>query len=125
MTRKSNKIARRGFAGAVGDGPRLSQPTFPEIRRRPDFEEKTRGVLEPGTKCYSMGKLAVFVSPPNLPTRGWHLSISHPTRYPTWDEIAHVRYTLVPDSVRIVMHLPPRSEYVALHPFCFNLWEIA
>jgi hypothetical protein len=54
----------------------------------------------------------------------WHLSISHPARYPTWDEIADVRYKLVPDDVTMAMLLPPRDEYVNAHDNCFHLWQI-
>lgn len=63
---------------------------------------------------------------------GWHLSISHaPTnpkrsgRYPTWDEIAHARYGLLPDDVMFAMLLPPQDEYVALHDTTFHLHEIS
>lgn len=60
---------------------------------------------------------------------GLHLSISfaddcnRPTRYPTWDEIAHARYQLLPHDVDFVMHLPPPGEYVAVHATCFHLHE--
>lgn len=62
---------------------------------------------------------------------GWHLSISHRTnhrpprlvRYPTWDEMAHARYELLPGDIDIVMHLPPQSEYVAVHDTTFHLHE--
>lgn len=59
---------------------------------------------------------------------GWHLSISHtPTgrsqRYPTWDEIAHARYELLPHWLDVVMHLPAPGEYVAVHDTCFHLHE--
>jgi len=54
----------------------------------------------------------------------WHVSISHPSRYPTWDEIADVRYALVPDDVTLAMLLPPRSEYVNAHPTTMHLWQI-
>ncbi len=60
---------------------------------------------------------------------GWHLSISfaddcnRPSRYPTWDEIAHARTELLPADVGFVMHLPPEGEYVAVHPTTFHLWE--
>ncbi len=55
---------------------------------------------------------------------GWHLSISHPTRYPVWDEIRDARYDLIPDAVTMGMLLPPKAEYVALHPNCFHLHEV-
>ena len=60
---------------------------------------------------------------------GWHLSISFRnqqgkyTRYPSWDEIAHARYELLPNDVDFVMHLPPPDEYVALHETTFHLHE--
>lgn len=60
---------------------------------------------------------------------GWHLSISfaddcnRPSRYPSWDEIAHARYELLPHDVDFVMHLPPPGEYIAVHPTTFHLHE--
>jgi hypothetical protein len=60
---------------------------------------------------------------------GWHLSISfkekqgHAKRYPTWDEITAARYGFLPDTVHMVMHLPPKEEYVNLHETTFHLWE--
>lgn len=60
---------------------------------------------------------------------GWHMSISFRnqrnelTRYPTWDEIAHARYELLPADIDFVMHLPPPGEYVALHDTTFHLHE--
>lgn len=62
----------------------------------------------------------------------WHLSISHRTnehppqagRYPTWDEIAHARYELLPGDLTFAMMLPPRSQYVAVHDTTFHLHEV-
>ena len=65
---------------------------------------------------------------------GWHMSISHARperkrgmalapRYPTWDEIAGARYGLLPDDLTMVMHLPPPSDYVAIHDTTFHLHE--
>ena len=54
----------------------------------------------------------------------WHLSIAHQHRYPTWDEIADVRYALVPEDVTMAMLLPPPDEYVNAHDYCFHLWQI-
>jgi hypothetical protein len=58
------------------------------------------------------------------PGNGWHLSISHPTRYPTWDEIKAARYDLLPDDCTMGMLLPPSGEYVNVHPNCFHLHEV-
>lgn len=54
----------------------------------------------------------------------WHLSIAHAHRYPTWDEIADVRYELVPGDVTMAMLLPPPDSYVNAHEHCFHLWQI-
>lgn len=54
----------------------------------------------------------------------WHLSIAHEHRYPSWDEIADVRYELVPDDVTMALLLPPPDEYVNAHEHCFHLWQI-
>lgn len=61
---------------------------------------------------------------PPAATLLWHVSISHEHRYPTWDEIADIRYELVPDDVTMAMLLPPSGEYVNLHDHCFHLWQI-
>lgn len=54
----------------------------------------------------------------------WHLSISHPHRYPKWDEIRDARYKFLPTDLTFGMLLPPPEEYVNVHPNCFHLWEI-
>jgi hypothetical protein len=54
----------------------------------------------------------------------WHLSIAHRHRYPTWDEIADVRYELIPADVTMALLLPPPGEYVNEHEHCFHLWQI-
>lgn len=83
------------------------------------------------TQCWERrvhdGTLRTFVAEE---PDGWHLSISHrtgtkrPGRYPSWDEIAHARYELLPDEVTVAMLLPPPDEYVAAHPTTFHLHEI-
>lgn len=58
------------------------------------------------------------------PGLGWHLSISHPSRYPAWEEIRDARYDLLPDACTMGMLLPPRAEYINVHPNCFHLYEV-
>ena len=55
---------------------------------------------------------------------GFHMSISHPKRYPTWDEIKGARYKFCPDEYNMALLLPPRSEYVNVHKNCFHLYEV-
>jgi hypothetical protein len=77
-------------------------------------------------RSFTLGDCSVLVA--SEPAAGdgshlWHLSIAHPDRYPTWDEIHDARYRLVPDAVTMAMFLPPRDEYVNVHPNCFHLWQ--
>lgn len=67
------------------------------------------------------GEFAVIVS---IDAGFWHMSISHPSRYPTFDEIRDARYKYVPDEVTMAMLFPPKAEYVNVHPNCFHLWQI-
>jgi hypothetical protein len=72
---------------------------------------------------YTAGALTACVTRDGEDSR-WHLSVSHPTRYSTFDEIKEARYTLIPDEVVMAMMFPPRREYVNLHPNCFHLYEV-
>lgn len=61
---------------------------------------------------------------------GWHLSVSFrplrgaPLRLPSWDELKDARYRFVPDRAHMAALLPPRAEWVDIHPTCLHLWEI-
>ena len=74
------------------------------------------------------GSLRVLVGQERPGGRGtpmlWHLSISHATRLPTWDEIHDARYKFCPDQARMAMFLPPKAEYVNLHPTTMHLYEV-
>jgi hypothetical protein len=83
--------------------------------------EKAMFGLEPNCKRYIMGACKIYVGSSSV---GWHLSISAKNRYPTWDEIAHARYKLLPEDIYVAMMLPPPPFYVNVHPNCFHLWEI-
>lgn len=80
-------------------------------------------------EAHKMGSCRVLVSRDPIIERGieitrWHLSISHPLRYPKWDEIKEARYRFLPADITVAMLLPPPSEYVNLHKNCFHLHEI-
>jgi hypothetical protein len=55
---------------------------------------------------------------------GFHLSISCKDRYPTWDEVAHARYHLIPNEATMAFVLPPMEEYVNIHDYTFHLWQV-
>jgi len=54
-----------------------------------------------------------------------HLSISHPERYPHWEEIKKARYEILREDKDCVMFLPPKKEYVNMHQNCFHLYEVS
>lgn len=55
----------------------------------------------------------------------WHLSIAHPTRYPTWVEISGAWYKAVPGagSLTAALILPPLHTYINIHSFCMQVNE--
>lgn len=73
------------------------------------------------TCCRVNGWLLCFVT---VEAGLWHLSVSHPRRYPTWDEIKALRYALLPAEKTFAILLPPMDQYVNLHPNCFHLHEV-
>ena len=54
----------------------------------------------------------------------WHLSMSHRSRYPSWDEMADARYRFVPNRAQMAMLAPPREEFVNAHDTTLHLWEV-
>lgn len=85
---------------------------------------RDNGVIAAG--CFQLEECSVILAHEPLGPAGeyrWHLSIAHPYRYPTWDEIAEARYQLLDDNLLMVMVLPPSDQYVNAHPNCFHLHE--
>jgi len=74
-----------------------------------------------GADVHHIGECRVFVG---HEAGRWHLSIAHPRRLPTWDELKEARNSLLPDNLLMAMLLPPKADYINMHPFCFHLWEI-
>jgi len=54
----------------------------------------------------------------------WCLSISHPTRHPTWDEIKTARYRLLGPDLVMALPLPRAADYVNEHEHVFQLWQL-
>lgn len=71
---------------------------------------------------------------PGLPSRkisvfaswggGWdHVSVAHPNRTPTWDEMCAVKDVFFgPDECVLQIH-PPENEYINDHQHCLHLWK--
>ena len=76
-----------------------------------------------GGNWYRWGDVSALVAMEN---GLWHMSISLPYRYPTWDEIYTAWYDLVPGAQDIqgAIILPRKSEYVNIHPNCFHVHQL-
>jgi hypothetical protein len=82
-----------------------------------------------------MGAVAVYSAPAlglearfSLDTmengRQWlHLSVSHRSRYPTWDELREVKNMILGRDRAAYQVLPREADYVNVHPNCFHLWS--
>lgn len=81
-----------------------------------------KGMIQPGTKRYHMGQCRIMVSPPVPGILGWHISVSCSSRYPTWDELAAIKYHFC-EKIEMVMVFPPPVEYVDIHEYCFHIHE--
>ena len=81
-----------------------------------------RNGFEPFVRAYEFGPCMIIVG---FSPYGWHMSISHATRYPVWDEIRDACFRFIPRSAMMAMLLPAEGEdYVNLHDNCFHLWQV-
>lgn len=106
-----------------GHGGNSKLPAPVEITRTKRGALMTLGI-QPGSRAYLLGRCTILVSPP-FDGQGWHMSISHEQRYPTWDEVCAAWYGLVPDADTrsAAMILPPKADYINIHNFCFQVHE--
>jgi hypothetical protein len=94
------------------------------LNAKANWREFNNGNCVPGGKWYRWGEVSACV----VREQGyWHLSISHPRRYPTWDEIYTAWYDLCPDAEQIsgAIILPRKSEYVNIPSKLFSRFPIA
>lgn len=130
---REKKLTRviEGIPGTVTHGFK-EQPII-EQRLGKDLIEvlARRGidVVKIGLKRYTMGPCNILVGKEPAAVGGdllWHLTISTPSRHPTWDEIKVARYRLLPDDICTAILLPPSQYYVNVESqdHVFQVWEI-
>lgn len=112
------KIRKKVGAKPSGKKP-SGKPTIKEVAVSESIKGLLGGAAE--LRAFIYGETTILLA---KEMGKWHISISHPQRDPTWEEIKHVRYELVPGNATMAMILPPKSEYVNLHVHCFHLWEV-
>lgn len=55
---------------------------------------------------------------------GWeHVSVSLPSRAPTWGEMCFIKDLFWSEDDCVVQYHPPKSEYVNNHEYCLHLWK--
>lgn len=69
---------------------------------------------------WQFGQLRVVAS---WGLRWEHVSVSHPTRCPTWDQMHAMKQRFFHDHEAVMQIHPPERDYVNLHPFCLHLWR--
>ena len=123
------------MSGAVIPGTHEPEFTSPPIHQHPvspALRQIVHGLsaAEPlPLRVYTMGECSILVAHEPEGIHGemrWHLSISHPARHPTWDEIKTARYRLLSADRAFAMILPPPRFYVNVpeQDHVFHLHEI-
>jgi hypothetical protein len=56
-------------------------------------------------------------------SRRWlHVSISHPNKIPTYQELADAKRDFIGEDVYAYQVFAPTKDHVNIHPFCLHLW---
>ena len=55
---------------------------------------------------------------------GWeHVSVSLPTRCPTWEEMVRIKSIFWDDDDCVMQLHPPKEDWISNHSFCLHLWR--
>lgn len=55
--------------------------------------------------------------------RRWlHFSLAGRDRLPTWDEFVRAKELFLGEETKAILVLPPRSQWVNIHPYALHLW---
>lgn len=92
-----------------------------EVYRRQDpFTGQDMGDRSNGYLIIKARQMAIIFSNGG----GWeHVSVSHPDRTPTWDEMDEVKRRFWSDEDTVMqLHVPVR-EHISCHNHCLHLWR--
>src|SRR5215471_731948 len=108
--------------------PGWEEPALVELRHPEELRPIVHGGLELELHYFRFGELTVLMGrePCNGGPLRWHISISHRSRHPSWDEIKTVRYRLLGPDTSVAMLLPPADHYVNIErqDHVFQLYEL-
>jgi hypothetical protein len=70
-------------------------------------------------------RLSVIVSGMVYPDgkRWYHVSVAHPERLPSYNELCEVKSVFIGDNKKAIQVFPAKSEHVNIHPNCLHLWH--
>jgi hypothetical protein len=100
---------------------RQPRPDLVEVPAGPAVQHLNINRANSYLRTFTLGECSVIVT---KEYDRWHLSIAHPRRDPTWEEIKQCRYALLPSTIVVAMLLPPPAQYVNIHEHCFQMMEI-
>ena len=110
------------------------KPATPVRDLGPSAARLERSLLDAGAldvEVWHMGECSIICSRERYRgTQRWHVSIAHPSRYPTWDEIKSVVYGIpkleLPAGRTFAQLLgnPAADKWVDAHENCFHLYEV-
>jgi hypothetical protein len=83
-----------------------------------------RDGLDGATYAEDTGLFAILSGSREDDGRRWlHLSVSRPSRMPTWDDLKRARAALLGEERYAYVVFPPAHTYVNIHPRCLHLWS--
>lgn len=97
----------------------------PNVPQAPGGWTITRVSLDGATYDSLLGRMRVIVSVSTEEDgRLWrHLSVSRPHSMPKWEDLVNVKEWFLGKESKAIQVIPPRSQYVNIHPFCLHLFE--
>ncbi len=93
------------------DDPSAFRQQFPRIVEVKDGSMYTPVSNVAEAKIYSMGKCKVILHEADEQL-GWFMSVRRNDRYPSWDEMVWLRYSLIPDGAIMMLKLPNLNSYI-------------
>lgn len=100
----------------IVDPPNLSNAGLPvEVTLPPDSHHS-----HPQIRGFRMGQLQITAKQePN----GWHVSVSHPERYPTWEELVRAREVTGDRFLTLFAHMPAPGGDMGINRYIVHLYE--
>jgi hypothetical protein len=101
---------------------KAKHPTrFPPIVEDAIWQRKLPRKIQDRASAYRMGGLRILAD--ETPDVGWHVSVSHANRYPTFEEAKHIRDKLIPADITLAIIVPSPNNQ-SLNPNTIHMFEV-